>query len=653
MKIGLQKTAAVVLSFCLTSQCMMATGFAIEQLPAANGLVAVNTSFDSLAYWDDGSYDASGESTGIIPVTGTSIQANLMESDDTTEQIMGYDAYGRGIISVNTPLVEEWDEAVLMETIGTIELGTTYSFSVAYSYYSDQYVEFEVIAVGDYSNIWVPKTEMSDFRLTTEEAEKLAEEYDEVIYPALVKYFGGFENADKDKDGKVNILCYDIDGDGENTYGSYTGGYFDSGELLKGLDILHVDSAQGMHDAYGEYVGVSQTYSTVAHELQHMIAYSVYMVKDSYQPTFLNEAFSMAAEHLIYGVQDSRIDYYNGSSAIAVGSVSLAYWGDSLDDYALSYLFGQYLRTQYAQQDGVTNGDAIYKDLYEILLSEKYFYKDVLIPLTELVGADSTEELFLNFYAALAEKGATGVYGFNGENWAEDIYPQYLNVEGPMSLKEGCAVYFGAYDAFTPSEQGEHIQFKALDVIAGSADIPVVKIDCQSQVVENDTITVKRGDTVILEVVEMAGYKGSLFYNWIGGETVNYYTSLEDLNHRSETYTVDTSEAGQWMFACYVGYGTYGWITTMTPMLTVVIEDAPNVNAEIASTTATTTKVTLGRGGYDGYALCAIYDEDGKCLDVAMVESEDNQTWQTDTVTLNGVGEVRAFATNEAYGALF
>ena len=56
----------------------------------------------------------------------------------------------------------------------------------------------------------------------------------------------------------------------------------------------------------------------------------------------------MAAEHMLFGAQTNRINYYNYDPYDSIkNGHSVAYWdqnGDTLANYALSYLFFQYMR---------------------------------------------------------------------------------------------------------------------------------------------------------------------------------------------------------------------------------------------------------------------------------------------------------------------
>ncbi|WP_317853973.1 hypothetical protein [Chakrabartyella piscis] len=468
-------------------------------IPAGETLVAVNTRTTDFEYSDD--FATGAESTGVIPAS-TANTASAQEIEGLSEEnLMGYDSFGKGLLEYDTKLFWKNDfEEVDFELFETnnFSVGDKRDFTLYYNGSID--VEFEVLTTSGYCNVWVPTTALQDYILTKEQANELAEEYDDKIYPSLLENFGGVDTADVDNDGKVNLICYDIQNDGAYAT-AYVGGFFHTADINNdGIDTLHVDSAQGIRTtSWGSTtVDVSNCFSTVAHELQHMIAYCVGMVQGSYMPTFINEAFSMSAEHMLYGTQTSRITYYNTYSNIQNGQTSLSCWGSSgntLDHYALSYLFGQYVRTQYMQQVGVDDGDVLYKDFFAKLKVAKYSEMGTFELLADMVGAGSSETLLMNFYTALLEKEDSGAYGFGGESWANSISPKYVTGDS-ASLVPGAAVYFDAYASFTPEDAGEHIVFVPLGVIAGN---PVVDI---ATTVSDNTTKVEIG---------CSGFDGTVF----------------------------------------------------------------------------------------------------------------------------------------------
>lgn len=372
-------------------------------------------------------------------------EGSQAEQEDAEDSLMGYDEFGYGIIDPNSFLEEvEYVEPVQASIQGSIE-ETTYEVGDVknfYLYYDKVYYDFELLAIGEHCNVWVIQEQATN-SVDKVGAEEIAEEFDRVNSD-MTEYFGTpTSTVDIDNDGKTNIICYDIAP--SSTSSSYIAGFFYSGDCYyeNKLDIIHIDSNQGMNS------GVEQCYSTLVHEYQHLIHFGYLKGASS---TYINEAFSMAAEHLIYGVEDSRIYTYNTSSAIQYGQVSLNQaWGaeDQLGNYALSYLFGQYIRTQYS------GGATIYKE-YLTGSGEKD-----IAGLLDFLNIDSEEELINNFYIALAAQESEGVYGFGGEEWVEDISIRTIAMSD-VSIEPGACVYFGEHENLSLENADSSISFTSI-----------------------------------------------------------------------------------------------------------------------------------------------------------------------------------------------
>ena len=90
------------------------------------------------------------------------------------------------------------------------------------------------------SNIWVYDNQITDI-----DAKKMGQEFDQRIYPSVTNNFG--LASDIDQDGKINILCFDIQ-DGFSGSGGYTAGYFWSG------DLYNVSSFQSIRNFLYRYL---------------------------------------------------------------------------------------------------------------------------------------------------------------------------------------------------------------------------------------------------------------------------------------------------------------------------------------------------------------------------------------------------------------
>jgi len=455
------------------------------------------------------------ESTGILPTDNVvdEIESEYNSFSKTNalsgekEQIYGMDKYGRELIDPSRRLAALKEKAVVSDSGNVRKAERSQSANYAVDdervFYVDRQEQIDVfeaadfvcLAVGTYSTVWVttddPIYQSAPAKMKTY-MQKVAAEFDKQ-YPVMTDAFGSRDKADAygDNDGKVAILCYDIDGNGTG-YGSYVAGYFYSLDLNlpgyigtgSGTDCIHIDSYQGMNrQQKGTDLDVADCYGTLVHEFQHMINFSICEEKGiSDTPTYLNEAFSEASAYICYGPNAGadRIYYYNDSECIPYGLASLLSWGyfDVLDNYALAYLFSQYIRTQYE------GGSTIYKDSMNALSKDN---DDLLQCIADNLGV-TKQELLQNFHAALFLKNAEGEYGFKGEKWAESIQPQcvYLD-EGEVDsgkLYPGGFLVVRSGQTFTPSENGENIKFMGMYSNKTRDDI-TVKVSGSNKITTN------------------------------------------------------------------------------------------------------------------------------------------------------------------------
>ncbi|MCU7557661.1 M30 family metallopeptidase [Macrococcus capreoli] len=311
---------------------------------------------------------------------------------------------------------------------------------------------------GSKAYVWV-----ADPKVSRADAEKVGKEFDNRIAPLIHNNFG--EESDLDGNGKVNILLFDIkDGFGVSSYG-YIGGYFDGTDLLnepgsnKG-EIFYMDTypSMGYDPSLEENTprNVERIYSTLAHEFQHMVNFnSQYLKQNRMMETYLNEAFSMAAEHIYSGPIEDRIDYYNNSSYIQNGH-SLTIWsrsGDTLSNYSLSYLFGQYLNEQARNHDGVYKEILNYQGTpYDALQNAIHKYVDP----TKSVGQFMTD-----FRVALLKHDKSGKYSLGSESEFQNLKTLYAD-RVPAQLRPQGAVAIRVNDLSqfkVPTNKGKNITY--------------------------------------------------------------------------------------------------------------------------------------------------------------------------------------------------
>lgn len=339
---------------------------------------------------------------------------------------------------------------------------------------------------GSKSQVWVHQGQITD-----EDAAKLGQEFDERIYESVTSHFA--TESDVDRNGKINILVFDIQ-DGYNGYGGYTGGYFWGGDLYQSnyvynsnqSEIFYIDTYPTMGEQ-NSIKDVTRAYGTIAHEFQHMVNFNRNVLIEgstSNMPSWMNEGLSEAANQIYQGQGLwGRLSYYNQSTTIQNGH-SLLKWGDngdSLANYSLSYLFMQYLKIQAKQ------GEAIFK---EILEDQNNDYQAIENVAKKYIDPTITfGELMTNFRMALFLNEPTGLYGFGGEPFFEDLKKR-IYTGGPTSLRGGGAIVIASDSETVPTNKGANVTYRFIknqndgggstpDVTApGSPDvIPVSNLD--------------------------------------------------------------------------------------------------------------------------------------------------------------------------------
>ncbi|MCO7174830.1 hypothetical protein ACFP7A_04835 [Sporolactobacillus kofuensis] len=323
-------------------------------------------------------------------------------------------------------------------------------------------LNFRLDYSGTHANVWVANDQIS-----SDDADKLGDQFDSSIYSSDVDNFGN--PLDVDGNGKINILCFDIQ-DGFDKSGGYVAGYFDPNDLTNGTDsnhseILYMDTYPAM--GTGSTKDVTEAYPTMAHEFQHLINFSQNVLAEGHSPmdTWMDEGLAMAAEQVYTGapLQD-EIDYYNADSAISDGQ-SLLYWdddGDTLANYALSYLFMEYLRIQSGQ------GNQIYKQLIDDPNSN---YKAVQDLIHKYINPNlSFGQFMTDFRLALYYNSPIGLYGFHGESGFTNIVRKIYNGSS-VNLRGGGAVVMSAKSLAIPNDAGLNLAFYNLSDSNGPTQI--------------------------------------------------------------------------------------------------------------------------------------------------------------------------------------
>ncbi|MGG3706834.1 Ig-like domain-containing protein [Heyndrickxia coagulans] len=351
---------------------------------------------------------------------------------------------------------------------------------------------------GAHANVWVNNND-----ITEDEAMLLGKEFDNKIYRLDVDNFG--LPSDVDQNGKVNILCYNIQ-DGFSGSGGYVAGYFSSRDLYNvsysnQSEIFYIDTypLMGMFGTKD----VSQAYSTLAHEFQHMINFNqkVFVQGLTDTDTWMDEGLSMAAEQIYTGAPlNDRIDYYNEDADITKGH-SLLYWdyaGDTLANYSLSYLFMEYLKAQCGQ------GNTIYKEL----ISDPHTdYQAVQNIIHKYIDPNlSFGQFMTDFRAALVLKEDTGLYGFKGDTAFDGLKVKTYSGSS-INIKGGGAIVkaLSSKDDFqVPSDKGTDITYTLLEKGDAGAVTSLSKPSVQT-VGDNDTVVTGTADPNVTVKVAVSG----------------------------------------------------------------------------------------------------------------------------------------------------
>ncbi|MGG7619607.1 Ig-like domain-containing protein [Bacillus coreaensis] len=424
-------------------------------------------------------YNQSGDGGGSTPPPSTEEDTYAVISNESVD---GYSSQYTGTFSVNEmkytmdsslkqeaykmdavlpfDFKENEDELVKQQSIPkSYSVGDYKTFWVTnLSTYEDYQISARLAYNGTNSYVWVYNNEITDA-----DANMMGKEFDQNIHPSVTANFG--VESDINNDGKVNILCFDIQ-DGFNGYGGYVGGYFYSRDLSNDYysnmsETFYIDTypAMGMSSTKD----VTSAFETVAHEFQHMVNFNqnVLVEGGADMDIWLDEALSMASEQVYsgQGLMD-RVDYYNMSNSVTNGH-SLLYWGhngDVLSNYSLSYLFGQYIK----KQAGI--GDRVFK---EITMDPNNDYRAVENIVKKYIDPNMTFGQFMtNFRIALLLNEPTGLYGFKNDPFFDSVEKKiysgssgYLNGGGAivttLSSSEGLE---------EPYYKGEDITYTYFDM---------------------------------------------------------------------------------------------------------------------------------------------------------------------------------------------
>ena len=284
---------------------------------------------------------------------------------------------------------------------------------------SSEWVEKQafLMATGLYGNIWV-----MDSRLTAAQAQVLADTFD-IIYPATTNIlgyeYGGGPAGDGGKDGdpKIQILVYDIlDNTGED---SGVAGYFWAKDFYEQSVLDNWSGKPRTNLAEIFYISADVVikdsdwiYSTLGHELQHMVNFNMKSVRHGVNSaTWYNELLSAMTQDLIdasfldisLSNPNNRISARMPRYSAHYNQIGMTEWDGSSNAYSTAVAFGAYLLRNYG-------GAELLK---AILANDKTNIESISLALNYVSPGMNFESALLRFGEAMIFSGSLMPNGVN------------------------------------------------------------------------------------------------------------------------------------------------------------------------------------------------------------------------------------------------
>lgn len=407
---------------------------------------------------------------------------------------------------------------------------------------------FRLAAQGGHINIWFDAAD--PMKVSPQQFDEMLESF-EASYVYITDNFGGI--YDRNANGRLDVLIYDIP-DNYDTTGQYYGGLTMAGELYSQIngrgpvgntmDAVHLDTYPTLGHDY-DAPTLSTILPVMAHETQHLAAASALkeavlvgginnkVLGASMPPDWVDEGLSMAVEHALFGLRTERVVRYNESFNILTGKASLSKWEGSLDNYALSYLFMEYVLAQaggdafagefyrvYADAAGNDNAQAVLEEVLQTIPA----FRDM-----------SFAQVVESWYAAMMLQEDTGLYSFQDRrDLFRSVRPQSVTML-PSPLAPGAGAYLRLEDgaSYTPAGGSDAVRYLGLT----PADI-ILRVPAAmggTVRVVPDKAAYDRGETVTLTAVPEAGCQ---FVSWTGDTTSTDATVVLKLNESMEVKPV-------------------------------------------------------------------------------------------------------------------
>lgn len=313
-----------------------------------------------------------------------------------------------------------------------------------------------LLAEGTYSYVWVVDNVYSDSssakndnKITREQAKAVAQKFDAIYGPETTIFGDTYKTVYENTSGieeselvppeeKISILICDIFGDYSSNQSGGILGYFwnkdffyDDVTKSQGIrsneaEIFYIDSH--FLDAFTD-----MTYSTLAHEFQHMLNYVNKDIKHGKTPTvWYNEMLSMVCEDLLQdfiGIEDKdsprgRLPQFNYGYAFN-GAEEWFNDANTLNSYAHAYAFGAFITrnyggaslVKYIMENDYVDLDSIIDAIRDITGNYDYYKEDLLFEFARaLCYPEGFEGSETDPSTPLGKAKAAGIKHFYREN---------------------------------------------------------------------------------------------------------------------------------------------------------------------------------------------------------------------------------------------
>ncbi|MCF7918881.1 MAG: T9SS type A sorting domain-containing protein [Candidatus Cloacimonetes bacterium] len=340
------------------------------------------------------------------------------------------------------------------------------------------------------------------------------------IYELDTQMFG--MPSDIDDNGKVNILLYDIDDADIN--GFFSPSDISGGTHSNNMEIIYIDE-----NPHGSGINSSYCFSTVAHEFQHLIHYTL----DPNEQTWINEGLSCFAQTVTGWVSPYWMVMFTQNP-----DNNITQWTAG-PDYPQTWLFMIYLWEHYSLDD------------------ENIIYNLVAEPLNGMDGIDAALQTtgWLDFYAEDVFNNWVIANFINDQEFMDGLFGYADNPVGtgtyamgtvndisfyPTSETYSMQHWSVNYFTFTNLENSlkinflgnaDYSQFK-VRLVSFTGNTPFMLYEMNLDEFATGEITLPNNDenydNVVMFVTDTSGGTGTVEYSYIAEDVISQTPSSPD-----------------------------------------------------------------------------------------------------------------------------